>query len=432
MSRPRSAGSVFWGLILISIGLIFLLKNLGVDIPIWQGIATYWPLLLILWGIIKLIDYVRWRRAGEPGPLFGAGEVVLLIIVILCGAALTAAANLSTDFGSLFEIADIDLWGNSYSYPEHYEMNVPAGSAIEVINRYGNVELMPADTDIIIVDVEKTVRAANKTNADQLSTALTFSIAEQGGSYRITSNRENIARGRRIRTSLTVKVPKSSPVTVRNAFGQVSLKGINGAVQVVNRNDMVVVEDIMGATKITNEFARIEVRRVTGTVEIENRNGNVDVDEIKGDTSIDNSFDSIDVRNVQGSLSINARMAEIHVMNIENNVTVQNRFNSVQIENARGEVSVENQHGSVELRYEQPPRNNIRVHSRFGDVTLMLPEDSAFSIDARTRFGSVESDFAELAQQEDRERNSLTGRVGVSGPEIRIDNQNANIRIENR
>ena len=142
MSRPRSAGSVFWGLILISVGLIFLLKNLGVEIRIWSGIATYWPLLLILWGFIKLVDYVRWKRAGEPGPLFGAGEVVLLIIIILSGTALTAAANLSPDFGRLFEMANIDFWditGNSYSYSEHYEMNVSGGSAIEIINRYGDV-----------------------------------------------------------------------------------------------------------------------------------------------------------------------------------------------------------------------------------------------------------------------------------------------------
>jgi hypothetical protein len=130
MSRPRSAGAFFWGLILISIGLIFLMRNLGFEIPIWKGIATYWPILLILWGSIKLVDYVRWKRAGQPGPLFGAGEVVLLIIVILSGTLLTAAANLSPELGRIFEIANIDLWditGNSYSYTENYEREAAGG-----------------------------------------------------------------------------------------------------------------------------------------------------------------------------------------------------------------------------------------------------------------------------------------------------------------
>src|SRR6187200_3485824 len=131
MSRPRSAGSVFWGLILISVGVIFLLKNLGYEIPVWTGVARYWPILLILWGVIKLFDYARWKRAGEPGPLFGAGEVVLLIIVILSGTALTAASNISPDFNTFFENVGIDVFditGNDYMYTEHYEKDVPAGS----------------------------------------------------------------------------------------------------------------------------------------------------------------------------------------------------------------------------------------------------------------------------------------------------------------
>src|SRR6185436_16197473 len=116
-NRPRSAGSFFWGLILIAAGSIFLLKNLGYDVPVWTGIARYWPVLLIVWGLIKMIDCARWKRAGEPGPLFGAGEVVLLVVVIMSGTALTAAANMSPDIGSFFEIANIDLFditGNSY------------------------------------------------------------------------------------------------------------------------------------------------------------------------------------------------------------------------------------------------------------------------------------------------------------------------------
>src|SRR5688572_25770206 len=109
MSRPRHAGSIFWGLILIGVGMIFLLKNLGYEIPIWAGIARYWPILLIVWGSIKMVDYARWKKAGQPGPLFGAGEVVLLIIVILSGTALTAANDMGPDFNSLIEIAGIDF-----------------------------------------------------------------------------------------------------------------------------------------------------------------------------------------------------------------------------------------------------------------------------------------------------------------------------------
>lgn len=42
---------LFWGVILITIGVLFILKNLGIVYFNWSVILSLWPLLLILWGI---------------------------------------------------------------------------------------------------------------------------------------------------------------------------------------------------------------------------------------------------------------------------------------------------------------------------------------------------------------------------------------------
>ena len=454
MSRPRSAGSVFWGLILISVGTIFLFKNLGYEIPVWAGVARYWPILLILWGVIKLFDYARWKRAGEPGPLFGAGEVVLLIIVILSGTALTAASNISPDFNTFFENVGIDVFditGTDYMYTEHYEKDVPAGSSIEIINRYGNVEVTPSETDRITVDVAKTVVAANQEQADNLSKVLTYSIVEEGSRYRVIStyNRDqNSSRGRRFKTSLTVHVPKRSNLNVNNrngsveiagltgdqnltnAFGEVTLQNISGRVQIRNRNDRVIVEDITGATEIVNEFGNVEGRRINGSVDVRDRNATVELDEIKGDAKVSNAFGSTSAKNIQGSLSVDTRNGGVDAINVGSDVTVDNQFENVKLEDVKGVVNVKNRNGSVELRYLQPPKNNIRVSNQFGDVKVVLPASSAFSIDARTRYSSVSSDFEGLTRRDEPERGGLTGQVGSGGPEIRIENRNGSINIE--
>ena len=458
MSRPRSAGSVFWGLILIGAGLIFLLKNLGYDIPIWTGIVRYWPVLLIVWGFVKLVDYARWKKAGEPGPLFGAGEVVLLIVVIFSGTALTAAANMSPDFGSLFEMANLDLWditGNSYQFSEHYEKDVRAGSSIEIINRYGNVEVTPADTDRIVVDVAKTVIARDEDEAGKLADTFMYSIVEEGSGYRVISNfnrDQNNIRGRRFKTSLTIKVPRRSAVVVNNrngnveisgltgdqkvsnGFGKVSLSEITGAVDIGNKNDEVLVKNITGALSIVNEFSSVDVKDVTGAIDVRNRNGPMDIMGVKGDTRVSNAFGSLKIRDIVGNLNVDARMTEVEADNVEGDAVVENQFNSVRLSGVTGSVAVDNRNGSVDLRYEEPPRKNIRVVSRFGDVTLVLPASSSFSVDARTRFGDVSSDFSDLAERSGERhevgRNSITGQVGSGGPEIRIDNQNGSIHIE--
>jgi hypothetical protein len=88
-----------------------------------------------------------------------------------------------------------------------------------------------------------------------------------------------------------------------------------------------------------------------------------------------------------------------------------------------------NRNGNVELRYTEPPRSNIRVTNKFSDVRMVLPASSSFTIDARTRFASVSTDFDELSMRDEHDRNSLTGKVGSGGPEIRIENMNGSIHI---
>jgi len=45
---------LFWGILLIAIGLLFVLNNLGVLSFSWYGIWRLWPLILIFWGISVL------------------------------------------------------------------------------------------------------------------------------------------------------------------------------------------------------------------------------------------------------------------------------------------------------------------------------------------------------------------------------------------
>jgi len=454
MSRPRSAGSVFWGLILITTGMVLLLKNIGYEIPIWSGIARYWPVLLIVWGVVKLVDYARWKKAGQPGPLFGAGEVILLIIVILSGTALTAAANMSPDFGAFFNLANIDLFdltGNSYPFSQHLEKEVPAGATIEIINRYGNVEVTPADTNQITVEVAKTIIAENEAEAVRLEKDFTYDIVEENGRYRVISNfnrDQNNFRGRRFKTSLTLKVPKSASVSInnrngsievsgldgeqhiRNAFGGVTLKSISKGVDIDSKNGEVVVEAIGGATSITNEFGNVSAKDINGNLELRNRNGSVSVDQVKGDAKVTASFGEATIADVTGSLEVDGRNASVDALRVEKDVKVKDRFHWVKLGDVKGSIDVENENGNIEVRFSQPPKNNVQLTSKFSDITVVLPAASAFSIDARTRYSNISSDFSELNSTRDQDRESLVGRVGTGGPEIRINNHAGNIHIE--
>ncbi len=59
--RPRS---ITGPLILVIIGVLFLLNNLGHDIPFWRYLSDYWPFLLIGLGVIRLAEVFFYVSKG--------------------------------------------------------------------------------------------------------------------------------------------------------------------------------------------------------------------------------------------------------------------------------------------------------------------------------------------------------------------------------
>jgi hypothetical protein len=51
--HSNKGGKIFWGMVLVLVGLFILFHNLGF---VEQDIVRFWPVFLILWGIKKLID----------------------------------------------------------------------------------------------------------------------------------------------------------------------------------------------------------------------------------------------------------------------------------------------------------------------------------------------------------------------------------------
>lgn len=51
--------SLFWGFIILLLGVLFLLKNYGLEINVWHLIGKYWPLILIYIGLKNIYLYAK-------------------------------------------------------------------------------------------------------------------------------------------------------------------------------------------------------------------------------------------------------------------------------------------------------------------------------------------------------------------------------------
>lgn len=77
-TRPQDGLPAQWipALVLIAVGAIFFLNNLGI-VP-FHDIFVYWPVVLIAWGIFKVVDQPESRSKVLGGILIGIGGILLM------------------------------------------------------------------------------------------------------------------------------------------------------------------------------------------------------------------------------------------------------------------------------------------------------------------------------------------------------------------
>jgi phosphotransferase system glucose/maltose/N-acetylglucosamine-specific IIC component len=57
-------GSVFWGIVLMILGVVFLMANFDFLVT-YSGIWNLWPLVVIIFGVKLVVDYMAKNKEGE-------------------------------------------------------------------------------------------------------------------------------------------------------------------------------------------------------------------------------------------------------------------------------------------------------------------------------------------------------------------------------
>ena len=156
---------------LIVLGVCFLLSNMG--LISWHHFGYWfshlWPVLLILWGIIKLIEYQQANRAGVRAPGIGAGGVVLVVFLVVAGLIATQAYRMNWEEirdEMHMEGTDIPWWGHTYNYTDELQQAFPAGDSLHVNSERGAINVTASNDSQIHVTVRKRINADRQEQAD--------------------------------------------------------------------------------------------------------------------------------------------------------------------------------------------------------------------------------------------------------------------------
>lgn len=442
-SRPPQR-SFFPGLALLFVGLLLLLHSYrGLDIA--RLFSHWWPLLIILWGAIKLYERTVASRSGQPSTSpISAGEIFLVLGLLFLLGSVAGVDVLKNKF----PLEDFPVRGDRFDFDLNVKPQpVPADSRITIRNGRGDISVRSGDDPQIHVDGKKNIKAWNATDAEHIASAISFEIAKNGDAFEVRP--ANASSDSRARVDLDISVPKSAGVTIRNERGDVSVSNMNRPLIVNTIRGDIDVHDTGGDVTIDTGKGDVKVVDTKGNVKISGHGGEINVSSATGGLTIDGEFfgpiraDKItkgvrfvsqrtDLTLTQLSGHLETGSGNLEIADAPGNLTLRTNSYDISIENVGGKVKVDNRNGNVEVRFSASPKEDIEIANSSSPITLSLPESSSFDIVADCHSCDIDSEFSSdsLKQTSSGGDSHLEGKYGKSrGPKITLKTSYGSISI---
>jgi DUF4097 and DUF4098 domain-containing protein YvlB len=443
---PRRQISLSGPILMISLGIVFLLGTMGY--VNWSRLghwfAHYWPVILILAGVIKLIEYQTAQREGRRSSGLSAGGILLTILVIIFGLMATQASRF--DWGEVrdqFHMDESDWFGQKYEYDDQLAQDFPAGASLHVTSTRGAVHVSSSTDSQIHVSVHKRIQAESQGEADKYNAGTKPQITVSGNRVNLNANNQG-AGDHWVQEDLDISLPRQATVEISTRFGDVAVVGRDGDVTVSAQRNEVSATDIHGKVNLNLDHSSAQVSQVSSDVSISGHANDVSLADIKGSVHLDGEFmESVKLANIaqsvlfkssrtemqfsrlDGDLSLDS--GDLQATNITGPLRLATRSKDIRLAGLSGDVRLEDKNGSVEIHAKK--LGSIQVESRRGDVQIYVPPKTGFQVDARARGGDVETDFSEIKVENSNNQATGTGTVGSGGPRLIVNVDEGAIEI---
>ena len=191
---------------------------------------------------------------------------------------------------------------------------------------------------------------------------------------------------------ITVRVPRSTMVTLRTSGGRLS------------------TDDIDGAVALRTSGGSIAARRIRGDVDADTSGGSIDIADVRGRVRAETSGGSIDITSVTGA------------------VDARTSGGSVDIRGAGGRVDARTSGGGVDVGFAAGNGQGGTLTSSGGRVRAEIDPAVSLSLDASSSGGGVDADVP-VTVSGTISRNSLRGDLNGGGPLLRLRSSGGGVRV---
>jgi DUF4097 and DUF4098 domain-containing protein YvlB len=439
--------SLAWPIVLIGLGVIFLVNNVMPELSLWNVLADWWPVLLIVFGIIRigevLLAYSSGRlQTGGIRPMsFG-----WILAIVFIGLALSIPHHFNHDW-HWARAGGVDIFGEEFDYPT--TQVAPMGTAKRVIldNLRGNITVTGTDASEVRIEGHKIVRAYDRKAADTANEQSKVTLTTEGDALFVRSTEPSSPDQSRFSLDLEITVPKSAGIEARGRSGDLTINSIDGSVDVSSQRGEIRLQDVSGNAKLDVDRADlVRASNLKGALDIQGKGRDIQLDNINGQVTISGSFSgSLDFRNLAQPLHFESEQTDLRVDKVPGSINMDlgdlraenldgfhfvTHSRDVHLEDFSGPVSIELGRGDVDLKPAHGQQMaRVDVRSRNGNIDLALPPGGKFDLNATAQQGDVTNDYGDSLTTGTEGRTSTIKSTNPSGSAIVLNTERGEVSI---
>ena len=275
----------------------------------------------------------------------------------------------------------------SKSFPASHE------TTLEVINKYGKIQVVTWDKDSVSVDVdihltESSASKLRKLNDDvkiDFTGTNTYIIAKtviKSESGRIASELKSIGNtisgsNKRMEINYMVRVPEYMDVVLNNKFGDIYMDDLEGQVDIELSNGVLKANRLEGNSAIKLNFANGMIKSL-GSTTMKLSYSDLVLEEV-GQLDLDSKSSKLNVDSVN-VLKINSRRDKLYIKHVEY-LYGKGNFSSVWVYDFLRESDVYMKYGELTIEHVMPDFSKIVIESEFTDISLYFDREASLSFD---------------------------------------------------
>jgi DUF4097 and DUF4098 domain-containing protein YvlB len=444
--------SIAGPVVLILMGVLFLLGTMGIlEIhSLGRMFARFWPALLILWGLLKLMEYEQAKRAGQPAKGIGVGGIFLMFFLICAGLIATQASRVDwKNLGEHIQLGDDEgldeiFGGSTFNYSGEVNSPLPAGAdTLRINDDRGTVTVNVSEEKKIRVAWRKKVHAEKQQDADRYNGETWLNIVPSDKTLVLNANTQG-AGDKGVTVDMDIYVPANMSLAITSGRGDVTVAGRTGTLEINHRKGEVNVNDQTGSVSLNLDGSSARLQHIKGDVTIQGKANEVDVEDVDGTMHLNGEFqESLRLVRISRTITFHSSRTEMEFARLEGRLDLDSgdlradtltgpmrlttRSKDIALEGLSGDLRLEDSNGSVDVAVRKP--GNIQIDNRKGDVQVSIPPNTAIKVEARTKDGEIESDFSEVKVDSQEHGASASGSIGTNGPRLAVNCDHGAIEI---